>query len=200
MYSLVALSFFTGIAHAQSTSPKRFYKQDYAIAPGAEGRDETQPSTGASFNKSAVGQPQQSARPQGSPHKGAPSSRKRRVIMSVYVNSTDKEHLQNVLREVFTLADEKFSFITVLNHIGDYRNVTPEIESELAKRKIQILAVSEPPPDLNVTASPAWIIQTQQGTNIAEGIIEIHSFFNEFGEYDPKRRNDPSLENIAGRF
>jgi hypothetical protein len=120
--------------------------------------------------------------------------------MSVYVNSTDKEHLQNVLREVFTLADEKFSFITVLNHIGDYRNVTPEIESELAKRKIQLLAVSEPPPDLNVTASPAWIIQTQQGTNIAEGIIEIHSFFNEFGEYDPKRRNDPSLENIAGRF
>jgi ABC-type multidrug transport system ATPase subunit len=117
-------------------------------------------------------------------------AKKRGVIISVHVSSADKEHLAKVFDEVFVLNDGKTAFITSVSHIGDYKNVTPEMEGELARRNIRLLAAAEPPYAAHVTVSPAWIIQTKQGTHIVEGIIDIHSFFNEFGEYSSKQVSD----------
>jgi hypothetical protein len=111
----------------------------------------------------------------------------------------DKEHFKRVIQEVLTLHDERRAFIFSLEQIGDYQNVPPEIENELAKRNIHLLASSGPPAAAGITLSPAWIIQTQKGTHIAEGIIEIHSLLNEYGEYDPKQHTDPkSKMNVEG--
>ena len=112
--------------------------------------------------------------------------------MSVYVNSADKDHFKKVIEEVLAIHDERRAFIASVDQIGNYQNVTPEIEGELAKRDIRLLASSEPPTDAGITQSPAWIIQTQQGTHLAEGIIQIHSLLNEYGEYNPLQHTDPN--------
>ena len=96
--------------------------------------------------------------------------------------------------------DERTAFITSVSHIGDYRNVSPEMESELAKRQIKLLAAAEPPSSARVSVSPAWIIQTKQGTHIAEGTVAIHSFFDEFGEYNPKASDDQNPKTSVEGF
>jgi hypothetical protein len=187
LYVLMLGSFIPSIVIAQDTAPKNFYKRDYAIAPGAEGRDETPVSRAAPRKMPSSAQQSGTPIPQ---RKATPVAKKRGVVISVHVNSADTEHLTKVLDEVFALYDGRTAFITAVNHIGDYRNVTPEMESELARRNITLMAGGEPPYNARGTVSPAWIIQTKQGTHIAEGIISIHSFFNEFGEYSPKQPNE----------
>ena len=187
--ALVACGVLSQLAHAQNNAPKTFYKKDYAIAPGAEGRDDAPSTKDASHRKVGNSSGQQGA-PQGSQRATTSVAKKRMVVISVYVNSVDKEHLAKVLEEVYALHDEKTAFITSLNHIGDYRTITPEIESDLSKRKIRLFAAIEPPYTAQATVSPTWIIETKKGFHIAEGVIPIHAFFDEFGEYDPKRRSE----------
>ena len=186
-------------ASAQNKSPKGFFKKDYAEAPGAQGRDVAPPSADAFQGRRARSATNQ-APPPASQQNTAPTTRKRRIIISVYVNSADKEHFMKVLDELYTIHDEKRAFVVSLVHIGDYRSVTPEVEGELAQRNINLMAASELPSVVPATSSPVWMIQTQEGVHIAEGIIDIHSFFNEYGEYDPKRRKDPSLEGAVEGF
>ncbi len=189
MCALVVFGFAQGLAHAQNDAPKTFYKRDYAIAPGADG-DEYPPAPHDAIRKNLRSNSVKKATPQAPQHKTTPGAKKRRIVMTVYVSSADKEHLSKVLQEVYAVNDQRTAFIVSLNHIGDYGNVTPEMESELSKRKIQLLAAAEPPSAAQVAVSPTWIIQTQKGTHIAEGVIPIHSYFDEFGEYDPQRRTD----------
>ena len=197
--ALVVFGLVSGIAHAQNDAPKTFYKKDYAIAPGAEGGEYTLPQPSAP-QKKGKGTPAQESNPQAPQQKTTPAAKKRRIVMTVYVSSADKDHLSKVLEEVYAVNDERTAFIISLNHIGDYRNITPEMESELSKRHIQLLAAAEPPSAAQVTVSPTWIIQTQKGTHIAEGVIPIHLYFDEFGEYDPQRRNDSNPKTSVEGF
>jgi protein-tyrosine-phosphatase len=187
LYVFLAGSFLPLVAMAQDTAPKGFFKKDYAIAPGAEGRSNI-PVAKDSIRKGPTSAQQMSA--SNSQRQATSVAKKRGVIISVHVSSADKEHLAKVFDEVFVLNDGKTAFITSVSHIGDYKNVTPEMEGELARRNIRLLAAAEPPYAAHVTVSPAWIIQTKQGTHIVEGIIDIHSFFNEFGEYSSKQVSD----------
>ena len=189
---------FAVSSQAQSNSPKSFYKKDYAIAPGAKGRDDVQlPANSFQQGGGRGGAIQPVSQSPG--QSTSANAQKRRILISLYVNSADKQHLNKVIEEALTLNDEKRAFVVSIHHIGDYQNVSQDMEAELAKRKIQLLAVSELPSNVHATVSPTWIIQTQQGTHIAEGIIDIHSYLNEYGEYDPKRRNDPHFDdNVEG--
>ena len=180
-------SFLSSVALAQDSAPRNFFKKDYAIAPGAEGRANT-PVAKDSMRKGA-GSPQQVSG-LSSPSRTTTGAKKRGTVISVHVSSADREHLAKVVDEVLALYDGKTAFITSVNHIGDYKNVTPEMEGELARRNIKLIAAAETPYTAHVTVSPAWIIKTKEGTHIAEGIVEIHSFFNEFGEYSSKQVRD----------
>jgi hypothetical protein len=170
---------------AQEHAPKSFYKKDYASAPGAEGR--TEPIETPQRRPTQVVTNSASTSPTtSSPKEKATESRKRRVVISVYVNSQDREHLHRVLAEVYQLNDEKRAFVNSVEHIGNYSSITPDVEDELKRRSINLRAATLPSLDANLTTSPAWVIMTPQGVHIAEGIIEISSLFNEYGEYDPK--------------
>lgn len=199
MFVLVVVSFHATAGYAQDNAPKNFYKKDYAVAPGAEGREEPQP-TKEAVPKKGRGTPTKETPAQGAQHKATPTAKKRRIVVSVFVSSADKEHFTKVLEEVIALHDERTAFVTSVSHIGDYRNVSPEMENELAKRQIKLLAAAEPPSSARVTVSPAWIIQTKQGTHIAEGTVAIHSFFDEFGEYNPKGSNDQNPKTSVEGF
>jgi hypothetical protein len=199
--ALVAFGLVVGasVAFSQEQAPKTFYKKDYAIAPGAKGRDDPPPVERTSPRRSSQNRRDVTESPSSS---RAPSSRavKRRIILSVYVNSKEREHFTKVLNEVYRLHDEKRAFILNLYHIGDYTSVTPDITAELARRKLEIQGLSVPPPDAHVTMSPAWIITTREGTHIAEGIIQLGGLINEYGEYDPKKPIDPHSKNKVEEF
>jgi hypothetical protein len=199
MCAFVVVSFYSASLSAQDNSPKSFYKKDYAVAPGAEGREDLQPPKEAAPKK-VRGTPAKETPAHGGERKATPSPKKRSIVVSVYVSSGDKEHLTKVLEEVLALHDERIAFITSVSHIGDYRNLSAEMESELAKRQIKLLAATQPPSGAQVSVSPAWIIQTKQGTHIAEGTVAIHSFFNEFGEYTTKESHDQNPKTSVEGF
>lgn len=169
---------------AQEASPKTFYKRDYASAPGAAGREYERPNASLKNSKNSTGIPKQDSS-SSSGKISSPERKKRRVVVSVYVNSLDKEHFRKVMEEVFSLHDSRRAFITTVQHIGDYHVVTPELTDELSKRNIMMVAVSEPPIAAKVTKSPAWIITTKDGIHITEGTLSLSSSINEYGEYDP---------------
>ena len=183
---------------AQEHAPKSFYKKDYASAPGAEGRDEPIETPERKPTQIAKSSAAASATTP-SPKEKAPESIKRRVVISVYVNSQDREHLQKVLAEVYHLHDEKRAVVDSVEHIGNYASISPDVEDELKRRSINLRASTLPSLDANLTTSPAWVIMTPKGVHIAEGIITISSLFNEYGEYDPKKdANAESKVNVEG--
>lgn len=189
----------TSLAFSQEQGPTTFYKKDYAIAPGAEGRDDPPPERHTSPRSNSRNSREVTER-LSSPRAPSRGTNKRRILLSVYVNSKDKEHFTKVLNEVYSLHDGKRAFILNLYHIGDYTSVTPEIAAELARRKLEIQGVNVLPPDARVTMSPTWIITTPAGTHIAEGIIQLGALINEYGEYDPKKPIDPHSKNKIQGF
>jgi len=54
--------------------------------------------------------------------------------------------------------------------------------------------VSSPPNKYNVTISPAWIIQTEDGQIVLEGISNIEKYINQRGEFLDKPRTLSALE------
>lgn len=185
----VPLVFLCGpIAFAEDAAPKKFYKRDYASAPGAEGREYDSP-TSASQNVRGLTQPSGGESSGKTGKITDPEKKRRRVIISVFVNSSDKEHFQKTIAEILSLCDSQKAFISTVQHIGDYNNVTPEQKEELSRRDITIIASSRPPPEANVTTSPTWVITARNGVHIAEGIFSISHLFNEYGDYDPKLAN-----------
>jgi len=185
----VPLVFLCGpIAFAEDAAPKKFYKRDYASAPGAEGREYDSP-TSASQNVRGATQPTGGESPNKPGKIANPEKKRRRVVVSVYVNSQDKEHFKRTIAETLALHDSQKVFISTVQHIGDYNNVTPEQEEELSRRDITIIASSRPPAEANVTTSPTWVITARNGVHIAEGIFSISHLFNEYGDYDPKLAN-----------
>lgn len=182
-------------ARADLPQAKEFYERDYAIAPGVAGQGggaQARPrprATRASHNgdsRSAVGgmvEPADSSSARG---------KKRKLLVSVTVSSSDQKHFLAVIDSIKRLNDSRLAFVTSVTHIGDYRSVTPDIENELAKRGISlsegfVLPQQNPPP-----LSPMWNIRTRDGWHIAEGYVSIEQFVNEYGEYDPKHRAQSS--------
>jgi hypothetical protein len=69
--------------------------------------------------------------------------------------------------------------------------VTPEIEQQLRDRRIAIHQIGSMFRELFAETSPTWVVSTPQGRHVAEGFLEIAPFFDEWGEYNPKRAEEP---------
>lgn len=125
---------------------------------------------------------------------------KGRLLVSVVVNSLDKEHLAKTLESVFRLHDQRLALVVSIQHVGDYKNFTPELQAECKKRKITTIELSEVPFDIGHAQSPMWSIMSRDGLHTAQGIFSIDRFINEWGEYDPTRAeklsNGGSLEGL----
>jgi hypothetical protein len=176
---------------AQAGAPKDFYENNYAKSTGdistrgaqavvgaKESKQRSKRSSGAVTVEKRGGEADQG--------KVLSKTKKRRVIVSVVVNSLDKAHFEKVVEEVFRLRDTNSAFISELLHIGDYTVVTDKLEDECAKRGILIHQIDSPPKDLAVNTSPAWRVQTRDGFYVVEGFLSLGGFINEWGEFDPE--------------
>jgi hypothetical protein len=107
-----------------------------------------------------------------------------RMRIALYVSSMDEKHLNDVLRTAFKVAEKYPSVVMAeIYHIGDYRHVSESLQREAAARKIFMTAIHQPPKNLNLITSPAWVLRDSQGIHIVEGVIAIDKCIDENGEY-----------------
>jgi hypothetical protein len=166
--TLALLLALTGSALAQEASPREFFKHDYASAPGAKGGP-------APVRGKAAG-----------PQAGRGAGLQRKMAVSVYVNSLDQAHLAAVLETVSRLVDSKVALVTLVVHVGDYRNVSEEQAQALKRRRVMLMPSSSVIAPVPVSVSPAWFIQTKEGGYVVEGVVNVDAMVNSFGEFDPK--------------
>lgn len=205
---LLTLTSIAVSASAQSSGPKEFYQNNYAAAPSEKG-------AGVAADAGPVGQGGASGAISGvSPRAGGSQGsagsvqavsgvqpKGRKLIASVYVNSADAKHLSAVLDVVSQLVDQNRIFVPVVYHMGDYRNVTPQMEAALTQRGIILIPIStlddiERP----VTLSPAWFISSKEGTHLVEGVINLAPLISPFGDFDPKGLSSADSPNLLQGF
>ena len=217
MYSvcLIALLIAPRSINAEPTVPKDFYSQDYAGAPSIEQggaaprtsvpirrRTPIQARTQASRNNTNTTNNTNNIRASNGPGPAALAASKKRakIVLSLYVNSLDKQHLEQVIAVALRIMDEKRGLVIKVQHVGDYRNVSPELQAELTKRGIQLYAAGLPDESFQITTSPAWFIYTPQGERIVEGMIDIGRFIDEWGEYRAVAADEPQIIDELSKF
>jgi hypothetical protein len=110
------------------------------------------------------------------------------ISISLYVNSADKEHFETVLKRAIYLRDtDPRVRLTSVFHIGDYRNVSPEVEEALRKRAIYFSGIVSTPKSIAASTSPTWVIRTPSSDHIIEGPIPIEDCFDRVGGYQEPR-------------
>jgi hypothetical protein len=168
-----------------------FYKNNYAARPEINGK----PIDGSETPTSLNPQPspvQQTNQAEIDPKQGVFVSvgadritKNRKILATVYVNSLDLNHFNEVVAEVFRLHDERIAFVRSVFHIGSYKSITPELNTEFRKRNIELeqrTPPTAPPVEMNVTHSPAWLLVTKEGMHIVEGEMSLRDYIDEFGE------------------
>lgn len=214
----VALLIAPRSINAEPTVSKDFYNQDYAGAPSIEqggaaprtsvpirrrtpiqartqasrNNTNTTNTTNTTNNRTASNGP--------GPAALAASKKRAKFVLSLYVNSLDKQHLEQVIAVALRIMDEKRGLVIKVQHVGDYRNVSPELQAELAKRGIQLYAAGLPDESFQITTSPAWFLYSPQGVRIVEGMIDIGRFIDEWGEYRAVAADEPQIIDELSKF
>jgi hypothetical protein len=187
------------VSFAELPRAKDFYEHDYAIAPGVAGEGggaSARPKSKTKSDSTSANDASTVVELRG--NRLSTRGKKRRLLIDVTANSADPKHFVAVIEAVTRLHDAKLAFIGTVTHVGDYRSVTPEIETELARRGILLMEGFSPPSGTPPPLSPLWEIRAPEGQHIAEGYLSIEPFINEYGEYDPKHRGgDPQKPEVA---
>ena len=112
------------------------------------------------------------------------------VSITLYVNSADKEHFEAVVKRALYLRDtDPRVRLAAVFHIGDYRNIAPEIEEALRKRDIYFAGIGFMPKSIGASTSPTWVLRTPTIDHIIEGPIPIEDCLDSQGDYqEPKAR------------
>ncbi len=178
-------------ARAEDPKPKRFFERNYAVAPGYDGSQRV-PVRGAP-QKEPIAPPAQVPQRLQEQASSLPKLQvnAKKSVVSVFVNSLDRSHFNRVLEEAIRLHDSNRVIMSGVFHIGDFEALTPTLEQNLSSRGIAIHQIAAADRELFAEFSPTWVISTRKGRHVAEGFLEIVPFFDEWGEYDPKRGEEP---------
>ena len=170
---------------AEPEANREFYDHNYAATVGGQQGPEK---VKAPRERAATkGKAAESLSSRTSKIKGTTDqAKRRRLSISVYVNSKDLAHFNRTLDEILRLHDTKTVRITDVSHIGDYRAITDDAQKKLRARDIAVSQVDVPPKEFGITLSPAWCVQTREGIHIVEGASSITSFIDAWGDFKPR--------------
>lgn len=195
------VSFYPTLGLCQTDT--EFYKNNYAARPEINGKpiEGSETPTGTPPQPSPVQDIKQSetAQKQGVFVSGSSDriTKNRKILATVYVNSLDLTHFNEVVAEIFRLHDQRIAFVRSVFHIGSYKSIKPELAAEFKKRNIELeqrTPPTAPPPEMNVTSSPAWLLVTKEGIHIVEGEVSLKNYIDEFGEVKlPRTKHEPTL-------
>lgn len=177
--ALLTLGTHVGTAQPPSEQVKDFFEKDYASrSPQGAARSRDLPTN--SLAQSGVQAPAQ----RGNTHDA--QKQKDKMLVTVLVNSLNRQHLIEVVEGALKLHDQKLAVVTMIEHVGDYRNFTPELQVACDRRGIVVVESPAVPIGLEYDASPLWSILTPAGRHIVQGSLSVDRYFNAWGEYDPK--------------
>lgn len=181
----VGLTIGGRVTLAEPATSREFYDHNYAATVGGQQGAEkgNAPHARAATEREPVESLDVRA---GKVNGSANQGKRRRLSVSVYVNSKDSAHFNRTLDEILRLHDTKTVRITNVSHIGDYRAITDDTQRKLGARDIAVSQVDVPPKDFGITLSPAWCVQTREGIHIVEGASSITSFIDAWGDFKPR--------------
>jgi hypothetical protein len=198
---LAAAVLFPAPGATQQVNPKKFYETDYAVAPnyrpdGSTPPQQPQPqlaiqsgsSTSANVNPNVnelAGNTAKVVSPV-DPASPAPSS-----FLELFVSSANQSHFEKVVSGLINFIHEKRTHVTAVYHIGDFKNVRPELQAQLEQLGVTVLPITQPPPNIKVEYSPAWVLHTMEGQYIIEGALDVAPFVSPAGEYTLPARATP---------
>ncbi len=134
---------------------------------------------------------------------------KDRILATVYVNSINKQHFDQVITRILAVQRQGKIRIVSVAHIGDYRNVEEKQIEALKHVGIIFGAVSEIPKGVPADTSPAWGVMTPESRKkkaayIIQGYLEPEMFFNQAGNFEipagMQVADDTSKEGKLGEF
>lgn len=197
-YSLkvFVLTSFVSLALSLSSSicAQEFFPNDFARGTSTEPKQPAE--------KSAAPQAAADALAQVPPFKD-------RILATVYVNSSNKQHFDQVITRILAVQRQGKIRIVSVAHIGDYRNVDQKQIEALKHVGIIFGAVSEIPKGLPADTSPVWGVMTPESRKkkaayIIQGYLEPEMFFNQAGNFEipagMQVADDTSKEGKLGEF
>lgn len=185
------------LSSSAAQTSEEFYPRDHAVAPDVVGTAAVNNPKAPSRTDHSGGGGQganRSNHAKGVQGGSQEQAKKRRVVVYLYVNSIDREHLKSALEVARRIHDERIAFVGAIHHIGDYRNLSAEDLTEFERRGITVIGDREPRLEVAVSNSPVWRLVTEQGIHLLEGEVDITRYFNPFGEYDPNSSKSAGVE------
>lgn len=191
----IVLAVFSYEALGEPARPDDFYQKNFAEAPKVGGETMAAPESAHTAAKGGhqrehSGQSvisRQEGRAVPSQEGGKPAEI--RTILSLYVSSQTKGHFETAVRKAFRIAETNRNIkLAEIYHIGDYRNVSPSIDSEAKAKGIVLVGLSQVPSIWPVKDSPVWILRDGNGEHVVEGLMQIERCITPQGEYtEPER-------------
>ncbi len=191
----IALAVSSHTALGEPGRPDAFYQKNFADAPKVGGEVMAAPESANTAAKDGQ-QRQHSGQSATTKQEGkAPLPQEGgkpaevRMILSLYVSSQTKGHFETAVREAFRVAETNRNIkLAEIYHVGDYRNVSPSIESEATAKGIVLVGLSQVPSIWPVKDSPVWILRDGNGEHVVEGLMQIERCITPQGEYkEPER-------------
>lgn len=122
------------------------------------------------------------------------------ITIGAIIDGTNKRHYEQCIQSLFKLSD-KFEFDLDKIYITSLlNNIDKESILSLLVRGATVSPVPAPPEEYNVTASPTWIVQTEDGQVVLEGIVDLGRYFNSRGEFVSKAQKSSIVEEKRPRL
>jgi hypothetical protein len=180
-------------ARAQDDS-QQFFGKDYARSVGSEAGAPNTAALGA--RQAPRGSPNAAASGAGYPStaqiESAPPGSLPQIplLASLYVNSKDSKHLNEVVSKALLLRRQSKLYLVAIYHIGDYRTLSAENQALIKKYGIPYEAVAKVPYSLNVMMSPTWAFMKNGQVRLVEGYLNVEPFISSEGLLPPTVKID----------
>ncbi|MBX7145098.1 MAG: hypothetical protein K1X79_11655 [Oligoflexia bacterium] len=112
--------------------------------------------------------------------------------IGLVVNSLVKEHYEETLSKLISLADMHKLKISTVYTMGDFEITTssPALPAIVARGGV-VRVVNEIPNGYDISLSPTYIVKTAEGEILLEAVPNLDRYFNNQGEFlEPEIRSD----------
>ncbi len=169
-------------------SPKEFYPRNYVNdglprdtpRPAVASRQPSPPpgvvvnaAPGTVDSKAIAGAPA----PIGGVSDATPTSEQMPAAVVAYVNSRDREHFNRFVSAALKLHQVNKVLLSLVLHIGDYRNVTADHKASLERAGITLQPLYAMPEHLATLKSPVWEVFSAGQPIYFSGVFDIGRFF-----------------------
>lgn len=201
---LISFIFLAAIPTVAQESNYEFYKHDYAKNPLEDSKSSAGKQTPKADPNSASQPLVEGVTPGSNIIPGIEPSGKAIVSISLIVSNLDFKSLKTSLEALLRIYNEKSVRTSTLYLLGLPSEHYPEelrtMFSRLSMLGAKQSLSEEPPANFKVNTVPSWIVTTNEGDVVLEGLSSPERFINSKGEFiDPKDVVSDDEESIEAK-